>query len=123
MRREALVDDPEIAVDAALEERRYGRIGRGLGPVAQKAVWTEKAIDLLVIEDDPAQRFEFLVLALRHEFARAPREIAQDHARLRQLFRAMREHRRLAHFIDLAAILRRARLPAAKEVDIDRLPV
>ena len=82
---EPLVDDGEIAVDAALEERHHRRIAGGLGEVLQEAVRPEKAVDLLVVEDDPAQRFEPLVLALGLEFAGALGEIGQDHAGLGEL--------------------------------------
>ena len=60
----ALVDDGEIVVDAALEERHHRRIAGRPREVLQEAVGPEKAVDLLVVEDDPAQRFEPLVLAL-----------------------------------------------------------
>ena len=70
-----LVDDGEVAVDAALEERHHRRIAGGLGEILQKAKRPEKAVDLLVVENDPAQRFQLLVLALRLEFAGA---FAQD---------------------------------------------
>ena len=40
-----------------------------LGEVLQEAIGTEKAVDLLVVENDPAQRFEPLVLALGPELA------------------------------------------------------
>ena len=62
--REPLVDNGEVVVDAPLEEREHGGIARRLGEKPQKAIGTEKAIDLLVVKDDPAQRFEPLVLAI-----------------------------------------------------------
>ena len=62
--REPLVDNGEIAVDAALEERHHGGSPGGLAKFSQEAIGTEKAVDLLVVENDPAQRLEPLVLAL-----------------------------------------------------------
>src|SRR4051812_18938580 len=67
---EPLVDDAQIAVDAALEERKHCGIPRWLGEVFQEPVRTEKTIDLLIVEDDPAQGFELFLLALREIFAR-----------------------------------------------------
>ena len=62
------------------------------------------------------------LLALRQELARALGQIAEDHARLAELLAAMRQHRRFAHLVDVAAIGRRARL-ALEEIDEHRLPV
>ena len=53
--------------------------------VVQEAVRPERAADLLVVEDDPAQRFEALVVAARQEFSRTLGEISQDHAELAEL--------------------------------------
>ena len=119
---EPLAHDAKIAVDAALEERQHGRIARRLGEVLQEAVWPEKSIDLLIIEDDPAQRFQLFLFTLRQIFPRPLRQIIQDHAGLAELLPAMHQHRRFAHFVDLCAVLRRARL-AAEEFYLDRLPV
>ena len=52
----------------------------GLAKILQEAVRPEKAVDLLVVEDDPAQRFELLVLALGAELAGALGEVGEDHA-------------------------------------------
>src|SRR5205814_4248024 len=52
---EPLVDDAEIAVDASLEEREHGGIARRLREVLQEAVRPKEAVDLLIVEDDPAQ--------------------------------------------------------------------
>src|SRR5690242_10492685 len=68
---EPLVEDSEIAVDATLEKSEHGRIAGGLRQGLEEAVRSEKAVDLLVVEDDPAQRLEPLVLALRRELAGA----------------------------------------------------
>src|SRR4029077_6875888 len=76
------VDDAEIAVDATLEKGEHGRIARGLGEVLQETIGPEKAIDLLIVENDPAQCFQLFVLALGQVFAGAAREIGEDHARL-----------------------------------------
>src|SRR5215468_5722926 len=59
---EALVDDAEIVGEAALEERLGARISRG-GEIAQEAIRSKIPVDLLIIENDPAQRFQALVLA------------------------------------------------------------
>ena len=64
-----LVDDGEIAVDAPFQERHHRRIAARACEILQKAIRPEKAVDLLIVEDDPAQRFELLVLALRLELA------------------------------------------------------
>src|SRR5262245_123841 len=95
----------------------------GLASVAQEAIGAEKAVDLLVVEDDPAQRLEALVLAFRLELARALGEVGEDHGRLAERARAVHEHRHFAHFVDVAAVFRRARLALGEEVDPDRLPV
>ena len=50
-------------------------------------------------------------------------EIGQDHAGLAELLVAVHQHRHFAHLVDFGAVLRRARLAALEEVDIDRLPV
>src|SRR4249919_648983 len=52
---EPLVDDGEIAVDAAFEERENGRIAGRLGEVLQEPVRPKKTVDLLIVENDPAQ--------------------------------------------------------------------
>src|SRR5262249_49109359 len=57
-RREPLVDDGDVVVDAPLEEREHGRIARRLGETPQEAIGAKKAVDLLIVEDDPAQRLE-----------------------------------------------------------------
>src|SRR5262249_34040978 len=49
--------------------------------------------------------------------------VGQDHPGLAELLALMREHRHLAHFVDVAAVLRRARLALAEEVDPHGLPV
>ena len=73
------------------------RLGR---EVLQEAVGSEKAVDLLIVENDPAQAFEPLVLALRRKLAGMLGEIGQAHAGLAELSLAMHEHRRLAHLVD-----------------------
>src|SRR2546421_12649968 len=121
--REPLIDDGEVAVDAALEESEHGWIARWLGEVAQESIGTEKAVDLLIIEDDPAQRLELLVIAVRSEFSGFFGEIGEDHTGLAELSASMRQHRRLTHLVDVGAVLRRALLAFAKEVDEHRLPL
>ena len=51
---EALVDDAERIVDAALEEFHHRWMAGGLCKIAQEAIRPEKAVDLLIIENDPA---------------------------------------------------------------------
>src|SRR5262245_42655941 len=60
-----LVEDGEVAVDAPFQKRQYGLVRRGWREILQESVGAEIAIDLLVVEDDPAQRFHFLVLPQR----------------------------------------------------------
>ena len=120
---EALVDDAERIVDAAFEKFHHRRMAGGFGKIAQEAIRPEKAVDLLIVENDPAQRFEPLVLAARQEFFGMLGEIGQDHAGLRQRLAAMNEHRHFAHLVDAAAPFRRALHAFAEEVDEHRLPI
>src|SRR4051812_30869506 len=46
---ETLVDDAEVAVDAALEEVQHRGIAGRLGKVFQETVRPEKAVDLLIV--------------------------------------------------------------------------
>ena len=78
--------------------------------ILQEPVRPEESVDLLVVEDDPAQRLKLLVLALRPELAGELGEIGQDHARLRELLVAVHEHRHFAHLVDFGAVLRGPRL-------------
>src|SRR5213083_414369 len=78
-----------LFVHAALEECEHARIARRLGETSQEAVRPEKAVDLLVVEYDPTQRLQPLILALGAEFARALREISQDHGGLAELLALM----------------------------------
>ena len=82
---EALVDDAQRIVDAAFEKFHHRRMAGGFCKIAQEAIRPEKAVDLLIVENDPAQRFEPLVLAARQEFFGVLGEISQDHAGLGQL--------------------------------------
>ncbi len=104
---EPLVDDAEIVGKAAREECFGAGISRG-GEIAQEAVGSEKAVDFLIIENDPAQRLQALVLALRLEFAGAVGEVGEANAGLAEFSRAMDENREFAHFVDLGAEFRRA---------------
>src|SRR5690348_3998706 len=70
-----LLEDREIAVDAALEKCKHGRIAGRTRQRLEEAERPEEAVELLVVEDDPAQRLESLVLALRRELAGAVREV------------------------------------------------
>src|SRR6476646_5506398 len=49
---EPLIDNAEVAVDAPLEEGEHAGIATGLRKVFQEAIGAEKAVDLLIIEDD-----------------------------------------------------------------------
>src|SRR2546421_622040 len=69
------VDDAEIAVDAAPEECVDSGISRRLHPISQEAIRPEKSIDLLIVKNDPAQRFQLLILALWQILAGAAREV------------------------------------------------
>ena len=99
--RQALVENGQCAVGPALEEFHHRRMAGWFREVVQEAVGPERAADLLVVEDDPAQRFEALVVAARQEFSRTLGEISQDHAGLAELLRAVNEHRRFAHLVDV----------------------
>src|SRR5262245_11497923 len=77
---EPLVENAKRVVDAPLEKREHGRVARRPGEGAQKAIGPEITVDLLIVEDDPAQRFELVVLVAGLELARAPGEIAEAHA-------------------------------------------
>src|ERR1700733_1412362 len=88
----------------------------------KKAIRAGIAADLLIVEDNPAQRFEPIVFAARQKFSRALGEIEQDGAGLAELLAAVNEHRRFAHLVDGRAIRRAARL-AVEEVDEYRGPV
>src|ERR1700733_8820947 len=65
---EALVDNAERIVDSPLEEFHHRRMTGGFCKIAQETIRPEKAVDLLIVENDPTQRFEPLVLAARLEF-------------------------------------------------------
>jgi hypothetical protein len=57
------------------------------------------------------------------EFAGAVGEVGEANAGLAEFSRAMNEDRDFAHFVDIGAEFRRARLPAGEEVDPDRFPL
>src|SRR5215467_5997402 len=57
---EPLVDDAEIVGEAALKERFRAWISRRR-KIAQEAIWPQKAVEFLIIENDPAQAFQTLV--------------------------------------------------------------
>jgi len=59
---------------------------------------------------------------LRLELAGAVGEVGEADAGLAEFSRAMDEHRDFAHFVDLGAEFRRARLSPGEEVDPDRFP-
>ena len=61
--REPLVQDRERIVDAALEKRHPARVVFR-GKVLEEAVRTEIAVDLLVIEQQPTQALQLLVIVL-----------------------------------------------------------
>src|SRR5512136_1949109 len=92
---QSLVDDSKVAVDAPLKIRQYCRVAWGLCEIFQEPERTEEAVDLLIVVNDPAQRFQFLVLVPRFEFSAAFSEVGEYHAGLREFFLAMHEHGRL----------------------------
>src|SRR5262245_29247722 len=122
-RGKPLVENSERVVDAPLEEGKHRRIARRLGEAAQEAIGAEESIDLLIVEDHPAQRFELLVLALRLELARAPGEVGEAHARLTELLAAVHQHRYLAHLVDVGTIFGCPWHTLGEKVDVDGLPV
>src|SRR6516162_8587696 len=84
---------------------------------------TKIAADLLVVEYDPAQGFEPLLLAVRQEFSGVLGEIKKDHAGLAELLTSVSEHRRFAHLVDVLAVVRCALNASFEEIDVHRLPV
>jgi hypothetical protein len=50
-------------------------------------------------------------------------KVEKDHARLGELLVAVPQNRRFAHFVDIAAKLRRALNARLEKIDKDRLPV
>src|SRR5262249_6952960 len=119
---EPFVDDTEIVGDAALEERLGAWIARRR-EIAQETIGSETPVDFLIVENDPAEGFQALVLALGLELARAVGEIGETDAGLAEFPRAMHEDRNFAHFVDLAPEFRRARLSRGEEVHPDRFPL
>src|SRR5215813_14166997 len=83
---EPLVENRKRVVDAALEEGEHDRVARRPGEGAQKAIGPEITVDLLIVEDDPAQRLELVVLVFGPELARTAGEIAETYARLAEFF-------------------------------------
>ena len=118
-----LVHDSKVAVDAPFQEGQHRRIARRLGEVFQKAEWTEESVHLLIVENDPAESFEFFVLVLRFEFSGALGEVGEDDARLREFPFSMNEYRHFTHFIDIGPEFRCALGHGTKKIDPDRLPV
>src|SRR5262249_13854509 len=86
------------------------------------AIWAEKTVDLLIIEDDPAQCLKALIFALRFESTGPFGEIAEDYSGLAELLGAVRQYRRFPHLVDLGTIFRRASF-TFEEIDENRLPV
>jgi len=74
-RRKPFVDDREIAVDEAFEKSQHRRIPGRPREILQETIGAEKAIDLLVVEDDPAQSLKPGVLVSRFETAGWPGQI------------------------------------------------
>ena len=89
----------------ALEECQHSRISRSLCEILQEAERPEESVDLLVVEDYPAQGLQLFVLALRFELAGVLGEVSQDHARLGELFPSVHQYRHFAHFVDVVAVL------------------
>ena len=102
------------------EHRRVaGRLGQG----AEESIRAKEAIELLVIEEDPAQRLQPFILICWSELPRPVGEIGQDDPGLGELSGPVHHDRDLAHLVDTRAILGRALLGFAKEIDPDGLPV
>ena len=52
--RKPLIDDPEIAVDAALQKGLDGRIAGRAREIFQEPVRSQESVDFLIVENDPA---------------------------------------------------------------------
>ncbi len=59
---QALVDDREVAVDAAFQKRHHGRIAGRRRKISQEAERPEKAVYFLIIEENPAHCLVFFIL-------------------------------------------------------------
>src|SRR5579864_2254925 len=79
-----LIDDSEVAVDAPLQKSQYGRIAGRAREDFQKPVRSQKAIHLLIVENDPAQRLKAGIFAVRLETTGAVSEVGEDHTGLAQ---------------------------------------
>src|SRR5579884_2051397 len=94
-----------------------------LGEVAQEAKRAEHPIDLLIIEYDPAQRLQPVIVAARQEATRPLGQICQDHARLAELLVGMDQNRHFAHLVDGLPVLGRALHALAEKIDKDGFPI
>src|SRR5262249_24901298 len=121
--RQALVENGQRAFSAALKQIEHRRMAGRLSANAKETAGAEVATELLIVEDDPAQRFQPLILSVRHEFSRVLGEIGEYHAGLAQLLCPVNQHWRLAHFVDVFPVLRRALNASFEKVDENRLPV
>src|SRR4051794_29229016 len=121
--RQALVHNRKRVVDAALEKREHLRMPRWSSDEAQEAIRTEIAVDLLVIEDDPAQCIEPLLFPGWLKLAETIGEIRKDRARLAELAVPVHQDRHLTHFIDAVAVLGGALLALDEKVHEFRLPI
>jgi len=99
-----------------------GIAGR-LGETAQVPIGGDLSADLVIVEQDPAQRVEARVFALRAEFARVVGEVCEDGSGLAELLCSINQDRRFAHFVDGGAKLGRALVGLAEEIHKHRLPV
>src|SRR5262249_35763707 len=63
------------------------------------------------------------VLAMRQEFSRTFGEIKKDYAGLAEFLSSVNENRNFAHFVNIAAIFRRALHARLEEIDEDGLPI
>jgi hypothetical protein len=77
-----LVHDGKVAVDTPFQKASTAGSPARLGEVFQKTEWTEEPVHLLIVENDPAENFEFFVFVLRFEFSGALGEVGEDDARL-----------------------------------------
>src|SRR5262249_24060422 len=85
--------------------------------------WPKEAVDFLIIENDPAQRFKFFVFVLWFEPAATPGEVSKNHAGLGELFLAVNQHGHLTHFANFRAKFRCALSHGPKEINPNWRPI
>src|SRR5262249_47630294 len=120
---QSFVDDGKVAVNATFEKREHCRITCRFCEIFQKAKWPKEAVDFLIIENDPAQRFKFFVFVLWFEPAATPGEVSKNHAGLGELFLAVNQHGHLTHFVNFRAKFRCALSHGPKEINPNWRPI